>query len=89
MVSRALSSPEAAAESLKRSRRLPPGGRDALRFLASERALVSELSQLVKAQPGELKQRVSELLERVKEAERAVSTLRQQQVLARTGRSAV
>ncbi|WP_392426195.1 alanine--tRNA ligase [Barrientosiimonas humi] len=60
-------------------------GMDALRFLASERALVSELSQLVKAQPGELKQRVSELLDRVKEAERAVSTLRQQQVLAQAG----
>lgn len=48
MVSRALSSPEAAAESLKRSRRLPPGGRDALRFLAEledgllPRAVVSD-----------------------------------------------
>ncbi|WP_018155690.1 alanine--tRNA ligase [Demetria terragena] len=60
-------------------------GMEALRYLAKERALVTELSQLVKAQPAELKDRVAELLERVKEAERALNQLRQQQVLAQAG----
>ncbi|MDF8264173.1 alanine--tRNA ligase [Luteipulveratus flavus] len=60
-------------------------GMDALRYLAAERALVAELSQLVKAQPGELKDRVGDLLKRVKDAERQVAELRQQHVLAQAG----
>ncbi len=57
-------------------------GMDALHYLAGERAMVSELAGLVKVQPAELPQRISELLARVKDAEREMSRLRQQQVLA-------
>ncbi|YAL82003.1 alanine--tRNA ligase [Dermacoccaceae bacterium W4C1] len=57
-------------------------GMDALRYLARERSLVAELSHLVKAQPGELKDKIAELLERVKDADRALAHLRQQQVAA-------
>jgi alanyl-tRNA synthetase len=57
-------------------------GMDALRYLARERALVAELTDLVKVQPGELKDRVAALLTRVREAEREVERIRQEQVLA-------
>ncbi|MEO8748844.1 MAG: alanine--tRNA ligase [Allobranchiibius sp.] len=57
-------------------------GMDALRYLAGERALVAELSGLVKVQPGELPQRISELLARVKDAEREIAKMRQAEVLA-------
>ncbi|NHN55031.1 alanine--tRNA ligase [Calidifontibacter sp. DB0510] len=59
-------------------------GMDALRYLAKERALVAELSSMVKVAPGELPERVSDLLQRVKDAEREITKLRQQQVLAQT-----
>ncbi|WP_446663408.1 alanine--tRNA ligase [Flexivirga sp. B27] len=60
-------------------------GMDALRYLAKERAIVAELGRLVKAQPGELRERVEELLTRVKTAEREIATLRQQQLQAQAG----
>lgn len=60
-------------------------GMDALRYLAKERAIVAELGRLVKAQPGELRERVEELLTRVKSAEREIATLRQQQLQAQAG----
>ncbi|AKU18920.1 alanine--tRNA ligase [Luteipulveratus mongoliensis] len=60
-------------------------GLEALRYLAKERALVAEISQLVKAQPAELTDRIGDLLTRVKDAEREVAGLRQQQVLAQAG----
>ncbi len=60
-------------------------GMDALRYLAGERALVAELSGLVKVQPAELPSRISELLTRVKDAEREIGKLRRQQMLAAAG----
>jgi alanyl-tRNA synthetase len=61
-------------------------GMDALRFLAKERALVAELTDLVKVQPGELKDRVAALLVRVKDAERELEKMRQEQVMAQAGK---
>ena len=60
-------------------------GMDALHYLAGERAMVAELSGLVKVQPAELPARISELLTRVKDAEREIAALRRQQVLAGAG----
>lgn len=60
-------------------------GMEALRYLAKERAIVAELSSMVKAQPGELVERISDVLGRVKDAERQVEQLRREQVLAAAG----
>jgi alanyl-tRNA synthetase len=61
-------------------------GMDALRYLARERALVAELTDIVKVQPGELRERVAALVERVRDAEREIERLRREQVQAQTGR---
>ncbi|WP_270887855.1 alanine--tRNA ligase [Pedococcus sp. 5OH_020] len=61
-------------------------GMEALRYLAKERALVAELTDIVKVQPGELKERVAALVARVREAERELERMRREQVQARTGR---
>ncbi|HEV7173748.1 alanine--tRNA ligase [Pedococcus sp.] len=60
-------------------------GMDALRYLAKERALVAELSEIVKVQPGELKDRVAALVARVRDAEREIERIRREQVQAATG----
>jgi alanyl-tRNA synthetase len=60
-------------------------GIDALRYLAKERALVAELTEMVKVQPGELKDRIAALLVRVRDAEREVERLRQAHVVASAG----
>ena len=59
---------------------------DALRYLAKERALVAELTDIVKVQPGELKERVAALVARVRDAERELEKLRREQVQAATGK---
>ena len=61
-------------------------GMDALRYLAKERALVAELTDMVKVQPGELKDRIAGLLVRVRDAEREIERMRREQVTAATGR---
>ncbi|MGN6301468.1 MAG: DHHA1 domain-containing protein, partial [Angustibacter sp.] len=61
-------------------------GMDALRYLAKERALVAELTDIVKVQPGELKERVAQLVARVREAEREIERMHREQVQAQTGR---
>jgi alanyl-tRNA synthetase len=61
-------------------------GMEALRYLARERALVAELTDLVKVQPGELRERIASLLARVKDAEREIEKMRQEQVMAQTGK---
>ncbi|GAA4731792.1 alanine--tRNA ligase [Pedococcus ginsenosidimutans] len=61
-------------------------GMDALRYLAKERALVAELSEIVKVQPGELKDRVAALVARVRDAERELEKVRREQVQAQTGK---
>ena len=60
-------------------------GIDALRYLAKERALVADLTSMTKAQPGELKEKISEMLTRIKDAEREISRLKQQQMAAAAG----
>ncbi|WP_296667868.1 alanine--tRNA ligase [Demequina sp.] len=52
-------------------------GLEAFQRLAGERALVSELTTTLKAQPGELKGRVEKLLERLADAERQLAGYRQ------------
>src|SRR5690242_12309302 len=61
-------------------------GMDALRYLAKERALVAELTEIVNVQPGELKERVAALVARVRDAERELEKMRREQVQAATGR---
>ncbi len=61
-------------------------GMNALQYLAKERALVAELTDLVKVQPGELKERIASLLARVKDAEREIEKMHQEQVMAQTGK---
>ena len=51
-------------------------GLDAFRFLATERALVSNLSNMLKVPPAELPDRVSALVERLKEAEQQLERSR-------------
>ena len=60
-------------------------GIDAMRYLAKERALVADLTSMTKAQPGELKDKISEMLTRIKDAERELSRLKQQQMAAAAG----
>src|SRR5580765_737085 len=61
------------------------GGMRALRYLAKERAIVGELTELVKAQPADLTDRIGAMVARLKDAEREIGQLRQQQALAATG----
>ncbi len=63
-------------------------GMDALRHLGRERALVAELTSALKVRPEELPERVAAMAARLKEAEREIATLHQQQVLASAGRLA-
>ncbi|WP_048556208.1 alanine--tRNA ligase, partial [Nostocoides japonicum] len=63
-------------------------GMEAMRYLAKERAIVAELTELVKVQPGELKDRVAGLLARVRDAEKELERLHQAQVVAAAGRLA-
>ncbi|TJZ97351.1 alanine--tRNA ligase [Dermacoccus nishinomiyaensis] len=60
-------------------------GIDAMRYLAKERALVADLTSMTKAQPGELKDKISEMLTRIKDAERELSRVKQQQMAAAAG----
>jgi alanyl-tRNA synthetase len=60
-------------------------GMDALRYLARERAIVAELSDLVKAQPADLTDRIGAMVARLRDAEREITQLRQAQALASAG----
>ncbi len=57
-------------------------GADAYRHLAREHLLLNEVSQLVKARPEELTDRVGGLLERLKEAEATIAKFRKAAVMA-------
>jgi len=57
-------------------------GLDAFRFLAREHLLVSQLSGLVKARPDELVDRVSDVLGRLRDAEKELERVRAEAVLA-------
>ncbi len=60
-------------------------GMNALKHLATERALVAELSDVVKAPAGDLPERVSELVARLREAEKELEKARREQVAASAG----
>jgi alanyl-tRNA synthetase len=57
-------------------------GVDAYRFLAREHLLVSQLSDIVKARPEELPERVDALLTRLKDAEREIAKVRSASLVA-------
>jgi alanyl-tRNA synthetase len=57
-------------------------GADAYRFLAREHVLVAQLSEVLKARPEELPERVSDLVERLRSAEKEIEQVRVGQLLA-------
>ncbi len=57
-------------------------GSDAYDHLAREHALVGQLTEVLKVRPAELPDRVGSILARLREAEKQIAALRQQQVLA-------
>jgi alanyl-tRNA synthetase len=57
-------------------------GTDAYDFLAREHAVVGQLTEALKVRSEELPERVSNILGRLKDAEREINAMRQQQVLA-------
>ncbi len=57
-------------------------GTDAYDYLAREHALVGQLTEALKVRPDELPDRVGSILARLREAEKQIATMRQQQVLA-------
>jgi alanyl-tRNA synthetase len=56
-------------------------GSDAYRFLAREHTLVNQLSETLKARPEELPERVSDLVARLRAAEKEIEQVRVQQLL--------
>jgi alanyl-tRNA synthetase len=57
-------------------------GGDAYRFLAREHVLVAQLSEALKVRPEQLPQRVDDLLERLRTAEKEIEKVRLAQLLA-------
>ena len=60
-------------------------GADAYRFLAREHVLVAQLSEALKARPEELPERVADLVERLRGAEKEIERVRVGQLLAAGG----
>jgi alanyl-tRNA synthetase len=60
-------------------------GADAYRFLAREHVLVAQLSEALKARPEELPERVADLVERLRGAEKEIERVRVAQLLASAG----
>ncbi len=60
-------------------------GADAYRFLAREHVLVSQLSEVLKVRAEELPERVHDLVERLRTAEKEIERVRVQQLLAAAG----
>jgi alanyl-tRNA synthetase len=60
-------------------------GADAYKFLAREHVLVAQLSEALKARPEELPDRVADLVERLRNAEKEIERVRAVQVLAVAG----
>jgi alanyl-tRNA synthetase len=63
-------------------------GADAYQFLAREHTLVAQLSEALKARPEQLPERVHDLVERLRTAEKEIERVRVQQVLAAAGQLA-
>ena len=62
-------------------------GTDAYRFLAREHVLVAQLSEALKARPEELPERVNDIVEKLRAAEKELEKVRVGQLLARGGRA--
>src|SRR4051794_1810791 len=60
-------------------------GGDAYRFLAREHVLVAQLSEALKARPEELPERVNDLVERLRAAEKEIERVRTAQLLSSAG----
>jgi alanyl-tRNA synthetase len=60
-------------------------GTDAYRFLAREHLLVAQLSEALKARPEELPERVADIVERLRVAEKELERVRVAQLLASAG----
>ncbi|QIG45942.1 alanine--tRNA ligase [Nocardioides anomalus] len=60
-------------------------GSDAYRFLAREHVLVNQLSETLKARPEELPERVHDIVEKLRAAEKELEKVRVGQLLARAG----
>ena len=63
-------------------------GIDAFRFLARESVLVNQLSDQLKARPEELPERISNVVTRLRDAERELARLKSAQLLESSGRIA-
>ena len=63
-------------------------GGDAYGFLAREHVLVAQLSELLKVRPEQLPERVEDLVDRLRSAEKEIDKARLQQLLARGGQLA-
>jgi alanyl-tRNA synthetase len=63
-------------------------GADAYRFLAREHVLVAQLSEALKARPEELPERVADLVDRLRTAEKEIEKVRVAQLLAAAGQLA-
>ena len=60
-------------------------GADAYRFLAREHVLVAQLSETLKVRPEQLPDRVNDIVERLRHAEKEIERVRVAQVLAAAG----
>jgi alanyl-tRNA synthetase len=60
-------------------------GGDAYRFLAREHLLVAQLSEALKVRPELLPERVNDIVDRLRVAEKEIEQVRQQQLLASAG----
>jgi alanyl-tRNA synthetase len=63
-------------------------GADAYRFLAREHVLVKQLSDALKARPEQLPERVNDLVERLRGAEKEIERIRVDQLLSAAGQLA-
>ncbi len=61
-------------------------GTDAFDFLAREAAIVGQLTEALKVRSEELPERIDSILNRLRDAEKEIATVRQQHVLAGAGR---
>ena len=60
-------------------------GGDAYRFLAREHVLVAQLSEALKVRPEQLPERVNDIVERLRSAEKEIEKVRLQQLMASAG----
>ncbi|MCW2808612.1 MAG: alanyl-tRNA synthetase [Marmoricola sp.] len=63
-------------------------GSDAYKFLAREHVLVAQLSETLKVRPEQLPERVSDIVEKLRTAEKEIEKVRLQQLLAAGGQLA-